>query len=125
MFKRRPPQAGPTVPMGTLRGYPRLARLMGTYPETAIFRRFGSLTMLNLMRLQAELLNIEYELEILQAQEDASSNPDLQSYSVDFSKLNASIASGSNRLALIDKSRLLLEQYRELQLESRTNGTEL
>ncbi|KAI1173336.1 hypothetical protein F4777DRAFT_600714 [Nemania sp. FL0916] len=44
-------------------GYPRLASLMGTHPEMAAFRRFGSLNALNLLYLQAELIGLEDQLQ--------------------------------------------------------------
>ena len=57
--------AGSMYPSGAPkpRGYPRLAALMGSYQETAIFRRFGKLNMLNLLSLQAELTDLEVQLE--------------------------------------------------------------
>lgn len=45
-----------------LRGYHRLAHLMGNFSETAIFRRFSTLNMVNLLTLQAELLDLETQL---------------------------------------------------------------
>ena len=53
-------------------GYSRLASMMGGHPETAIFRRFGSLNALNLLYLQAELTNLENSLH-KQADADAGS----------------------------------------------------
>lgn len=47
-------------------GYPKLANLMGNYPDHAIFRRFGRLSTLNIMRLQAELVYLEAELKSCQ-----------------------------------------------------------
>ena len=44
-------------------GYPRLAHLMGKYPGEAIFRRFATLNARNLLYLQAELVQLEWELE--------------------------------------------------------------
>ncbi|KAH8165634.1 hypothetical protein CIB48_g2605 [Xylaria polymorpha] len=53
-------------------GYPRLASLMGAHPEMATFRRFGSLNALNLLYLQAELVDLENKL-LKQAKTDAES----------------------------------------------------
>jgi hypothetical protein len=50
-------------------GYERLAQFMGTYPELAIFRRYGALNLQNLLYLQAELLHLEDKLKII-IQED-------------------------------------------------------
>lgn len=43
-------------------GYPKLAQAMSSSPQMALFRRFGRLTMLNLLRLQAELQVLEKQL---------------------------------------------------------------
>lgn len=59
--------------MSTLIGYPKLARMMNLSSDTAIFRRFGELNMLNLLRLQAELHDMEHELQEIR-HEDAESN---------------------------------------------------
>lgn len=47
-------------------GYPKLAERMAIAPEIAVFRRFGFLNKLNLLYLQAELMDIEEELKDLQ-----------------------------------------------------------
>jgi hypothetical protein len=52
---------GPFETLNT-NGYPRLADLMGRHGEIAIFRKFGALNMLNLMSLQAELVELEDKL---------------------------------------------------------------
>jgi hypothetical protein len=43
-------------------GYPNIARLMGDFPELAIFRSFRVLNAKNLLYLQAELGQLEKEL---------------------------------------------------------------
>jgi len=45
-------------------GYHTLASLMGRDGDYAIFRKFSSLNTLNLMRLQAELLELEEQYKI-------------------------------------------------------------
>lgn len=67
-----------------LRGYPKLADLMSTHPETAIFRRFGALTMLNVLRIQAELQDMEEELKDIIADDAGSNNAVRQKYCLDF-----------------------------------------
>ncbi|WAO95799.1 Hypothetical protein NCS54_01344200 [Fusarium falciforme] len=65
-------------------GYPKLAKLMGDSPETAIFRRFRQLNMLHLLRLQAELHSLEDELiEVIQ-EDQQSDDPDRKDYSRNF-----------------------------------------
>jgi hypothetical protein len=76
--------AAQTTPNMQRRGYPSLADFMSRSPEAAIFRRFRSLALLNVLRLQAELQDMEDELgEIIQ--EDATSgNRVRESFSCDF-----------------------------------------
>ena len=55
IFKALPP-----LPPGT-GGYTRLAEHMGEHANRAVFRRFGQLNALNLLYLQAELVELERE----------------------------------------------------------------
>lgn len=52
-------------------GYPHLADFMSKAPETQIFRSFGYLNVLNVLRLQAELHSLEKQLAAFQR-----NNPD-------------------------------------------------
>ncbi|ORY15534.1 hypothetical protein BCR34DRAFT_598283 [Clohesyomyces aquaticus] len=45
-----------------MNGYTKLASLIGSHPELAIFRRFGALNAQNLLYLQAELVHLENRL---------------------------------------------------------------
>lgn len=54
-------------------GYCRLAAMMGESPELCIFRRFATLNNLNLLYLQAELVEIEDCLRDLAAEDEYSS----------------------------------------------------
>ncbi|EXJ76781.1 uncharacterized protein A1O5_01289 [Cladophialophora psammophila CBS 110553] len=63
------PQVGITRSW-SMGSYPKLSNLMGTWPEVAIFRRFGSLNAQNLLFLQAEITHLETELRDLRAEEE-------------------------------------------------------
>ncbi|KAL1620787.1 hypothetical protein SLS56_009512 [Neofusicoccum ribis] len=52
-----------TVP--DFQGYPKLATIMGPYRGMALFKRFASLNARNLLYMQAELLQLELELDEL------------------------------------------------------------
>ena len=67
-------------------GYPKLASLMGRYPETRIFRQFGELNLLNLLHLQAELQDLEHQLQEIREEDDFAKSEDLirSSYVTDF-----------------------------------------
>lgn len=57
--------------------YQRLALFMTRCPDTAIFRKFATLNMLNLLRLQAELQDMEQNLQDI-AEEDRTSGDKLR-----------------------------------------------
>lgn len=65
-------------------GYHRLADLMGHYSEAAIFRRFGSLNMLTLLSLQAELIDLQAQFRDMCAEDDGSDDPSEKRFSTYF-----------------------------------------
>ncbi|MCJ1403440.1 hypothetical protein MMC11_006663 [Xylographa trunciseda] len=67
-----------------LSGHPKLAHLMSVSSQTAIFRRFGELNMLNLLHLQAELYDMEHRLREIRIEDTHSKDPVRASYGNDF-----------------------------------------
>lgn len=65
-------------------GYEKLARLMSLSSQTAIFRRFQALTITNLLRLQAELQDMEHELAEIRSDDAQSTDPVRSGYIYDF-----------------------------------------
>ena len=65
-------------------GYPTLAWLMRSYPDNAIFRRFTELNILNLLRLQAEINEMEHQLEKIREEDIGSQDPIRTIYAKDF-----------------------------------------
>jgi hypothetical protein len=65
-------------------GYPKLAKLMSAKPSTAIFRRFSTLSVLNVLRMQAELQDLEYQLWKTIEEDIRSNNKAREGYSSDF-----------------------------------------
>jgi hypothetical protein len=53
-------------------GYDKLAYLIGDFPDLTAFRKFGALTAKCLLYMQAELVHLEYELEILSREDRRS-----------------------------------------------------
>jgi hypothetical protein len=45
--------------------YPKLSSFMTSWPDVAIFRRFGALNAQNLLFLQAEITHLERELQVI------------------------------------------------------------
>ncbi|OJD31506.1 uncharacterized protein BKCO1_4700067 [Diplodia corticola] len=88
-------------------GYPALAARMGLFPEKAIFRRFGFLNKLNILYLQAELMEIEDQLKCLQGT-DSLKDGDEKFYATDWYCLNQ----GDNeQLKLMLHARDKLDKY--------------
>lgn len=88
-------------------GYHTLASLMGRGGEYAIFRKFSSLNMLNLMSMQAELLELEEEYKrVLFRNEKA---PDGVALVASFKNLRQ--AEQSEQKKVMDKIRLKLDEY--------------
>ncbi|KAI4129760.1 MAG: hypothetical protein LQ338_002070 [Usnochroma carphineum] len=65
-------------------GYQKLAQLMSLSTETAIFRRFQALNASNLLRLQAELQDMEHQLEEIRSEDAQSGDPVRAGYVNDF-----------------------------------------
>ena len=102
-------------PLGEPQGYHRLADLMGHYPEAAVFRRFGALNMLNLLSLQAELVDLQVQFRDLWAEDDVSTDLSEKQFSTYFRVLRNS----ENSL----QYEKLLEIRQKLQQYSKLNNT--
>jgi hypothetical protein len=103
---------------------------MGEFPDVAILRRFGTLSALNLMRLQAEIIEIEEKLRLKQLVDDVAGQP-REKYSTILSELNLEKATKEgdqghpNQMALLEFAQEKLITYRSyptLNSFSRSNG---
>ncbi|KAK4455312.1 hypothetical protein QBC34DRAFT_432663 [Podospora aff. communis PSN243] len=72
-------------------GYARLASLMSAHPETAVLRRFGYLNRLNLLYLQAELVNLENALSEAARKDARSGHIERAVYARDWQSLSESL----------------------------------
>ena len=59
-----------------LDGYPKLSAFQSSFPETAIFRKFGTLNLQNLSYMQAELSRLEVDLREIAKEDLDSGNPE-------------------------------------------------
>ena len=69
-------------------GYPSLAKVMGPYPGMALFKRFAVLNARNLLYMQAELIDLELQFDILTSQDHTSSDPRRRAFAKEFLKLS-------------------------------------
>ncbi|KAL1628562.1 hypothetical protein SLS56_005794 [Neofusicoccum ribis] len=88
-------------------GYPKLAEQMSFFPEKAIFRRFGFLNNLNILYLQAELMDIEDRLRTMQRVDSTKPGPE-RYYATDWDFLQRG---DSAQLKLVLQAREKLDQY--------------
>jgi hypothetical protein len=75
-------------------GYERLARLIGTYPELAIYRKFSCLSAKLLLYKQAELQHLENELRIISQMDTRDSNKSV--YAVSWEAMNEASGPGDD-----------------------------
>ncbi|KAI1111978.1 hypothetical protein F5Y14DRAFT_453427 [Nemania sp. NC0429] len=99
-------------------GYTRLAEYMGQQPQLAIFRRFSALTNVNLLYLQAEIAQLEHQLELVQIEDNKSEDNARQTYFRSWNQLSMSahLDAGSperEQYELIMKLRELMGQYHQ------------
>jgi hypothetical protein len=74
-----------------MEGYAKLASLMGAYPEVAIVRRFAALNAQNILYLQAELVNLESRLRLVEEEDRNSGDPSRVDCAVDWFKLSNAV----------------------------------
>ncbi len=92
-------------------GYAKLARTMGRYPELAIFRAFRTLNMQNLLYLQAELMTLEQNLEVIAILDNTSGNPGKEAYQNSWAALSKSKNEGDTMQ--LDKVLTIREKLKE------------
>ncbi|KAL9078111.1 MAG: hypothetical protein Q9157_002966 [Trypethelium eluteriae] len=104
-------------------GYPKLARMMSFSSETTIFRRFRELHMLNLLRLQAELHDMEHELQEIRREDAESNDPVRMDYAQDFHLMRDSAdTNDSLQYDLLNRIGQKLKDYDKTLLAARQIG---
>ncbi|KAL9080457.1 MAG: hypothetical protein Q9157_000771 [Trypethelium eluteriae] len=99
-----------------MEGYAKIAQLMGAYPEFAIFRRFRTLNMQNLLYLQAELMHLETELAIIAS--DDNKHASRQAYPHDWwSMAHGQGESDNKQREVVLKIQEKLEKYNDALLK--------
>ncbi|KAI1120216.1 hypothetical protein F5Y10DRAFT_137095 [Nemania abortiva] len=94
------------------KGYRRLADYMAWNPSAAIFERFRSANILNLLGLQAEIARLQDELiETTRADEAQTDQPIRKKYQYDWPALQVGEDGNSRQRELIMKLRKALNEY--------------
>jgi hypothetical protein len=94
-----------------LQGYPKLAHLMGTYPEYGIFRKFGSLSMISLLAIQAKLARLERKLQEASSKSQDLTNVNAKQQWSDFEKLQSLDATEKANADLLEDIRKTINEY--------------
>ncbi|KAK8041638.1 hypothetical protein PG993_006161 [Apiospora rasikravindrae] len=83
-------------------GYHRLAKQMAIDPDHAIFRRFGELSVLNVLRLQAELHDMEEQLKDTRLEDGESDDQSRKLYAFDFRHMRRCAEEGDSEQLWLD-----------------------
>lgn len=93
-------------------GYAKLAHQIVKTPEAGIFRKFKLLHVLNALRLQAELVSLEHELQDVLQEDLDSDDPIRREYGTCFSRMREYVDDGdSTQYELLEDIRVKLVQY--------------
>ncbi|KAI1380605.1 hypothetical protein F4677DRAFT_440937 [Hypoxylon crocopeplum] len=98
------------------RGYPKLARLMASSSEAAIFRQFRELQLIKLLKLQAELQDLENEYRKIRIEDMNSDDRDRINLVDDFRfmrKLAESQNSKSGQYDILERISQCLKEYND------------
>lgn len=81
-----------------LNGYPMLSEFQSSFPETAIFRKFGALNLQNLLYLQAELSRLEVEVREIAQEDFDSGDPERLQFNRDWWELSQASGKDGNNI---------------------------
>jgi len=93
-------------------GYPQIVSLMSQHEELAILRKFGNLSIQNLLFMQAELMHLEEKLTRIAAKEDDGSSSSLK-YRDWWTLSRPNENGGNEHWEIVMDIRTKLEKYRE------------
>lgn len=69
------------------KGYSKIASFMQEHPEDVIVRRFAALNLQNILYLQAEVINLQRDIEKLEADNNSSGEEDRPDFAFDWYSL--------------------------------------
>ena len=92
-------------------GYAKLASLMGVYPEVGIVRRFGTLSLQNILHLQAELVYLEHEFDKCVSENLSSDDVDRKTLSKNWFALAHYNGGNEKQWAIVRRIRAALKEY--------------
>ena len=97
--------------LGPVEGYPRLGSLMGADPPLAIFRRYSALNAQTLLYMQAEINQLEQELQEISSEDFKSKDQEISAFSREWWKLAGATGGNSLQWSKCLHIRAKLDQY--------------
>lgn len=79
-----------------MKGYTKIAALMGNYSESLMIRQFNELNVQNILYLQAELVDLEQDYRELEKENDASTDAEKARFSLDWYTLSTTKEDGGD-----------------------------
>lgn len=92
-------------------GYSLLAELMSNVPELSILRSFNELHLLNLFRIQAELQELESDLETIHEIDGAATQEEIRNFVRNFALMRESKEEDSRQYNKLIEISAKLEEY--------------
>ena len=92
-------------------GYSKLAHFMSQNRDAAIFRRFGLLNMMNLLRLQAELQDLEQQLKEIWKEDREAVSSRRRDFGKDFRTMRHHMEADSTQYDMLEEIGLKLREY--------------
>lgn len=111
-------------------GYEKLAKWMSIHPELAVFRRFGALYTESILLMQAEITQIEQELQHVRDEDKKSGDVDRQLQGMSWAHIVSTCSAEEDsperkQYDIIMKLRELLPQYCESMAANWSTQTEV
>ena len=103
-------------------GYHRLSQLMGSTPAVAIVRRYGTLNIQNILYMQAEISELETELQQIAVEDRFSGDPEKERFSREWWRLAGAQGGDSLQWNKWLEVRTKLDEYSTKFLCDETNG---
>ena len=94
-----------------MEGYAKLSHLMGAYPEVGIVRRFGTLSLHNILHLQAELVHLEHEFHECASENQLSGDIDRKTFSKSWFTLAHYNGGNEQQWTIVLRIRAVLKEY--------------
>jgi len=108
-----------------MKGYAKIAALMGKYPESSFISQFSALNIQDLLYRQAELIGLQQNLRRLEESNDYSNDDEKARFATDWFALSSADGhekGGSEQWELVLEIRQKLKEYSKFEIEGEGGG---